>query len=166
MLLQSKKYPVSEDLLSISQEQIAQLDQEISDGQGWQFYNNGFISGATVFQDTIIGRVRELSSVSTVEIKVHGNNIYVSCNCSTSNEICVHAVALLYSWVNDAESFLNVGKSLDELERLDKEELVGIIRKILVRDPKYLQLMLGRDAADDDHLLDDGTFFLPDDLDE
>lgn len=160
MLRQSAKYPIAAELLSITPEQVAQLDQECTGGHGWEFYANGFVSGATVFRNTLIGQVRELTMVNIVEIKVRGREIYTSCTCSHRGGICNHALALLYSWINDGESFLDVGESMDELEKLDKGDLLRIVRRILVREPKFLSLALGRDAADDDDsLLEDDPLF-------
>ncbi|MDZ7295970.1 MAG: hypothetical protein ONB14_11185 [candidate division KSB1 bacterium] len=156
----SKRYPIAAELLSLTHEQIAQLDQECTGGRGWEFYANGFVSGATVFRDTLIGQVREFTMVNIVEIKVRGREIYTSCTCSHRGGVCNHAVALLYSWTNDGESFLDVGESMDELEKLDKGDLLRIVRRILVREPKFLALALGRDAADDDDsLIEDDPLF-------
>jgi|YNPNPStandDraft_1061719.scaffolds.fasta_scaffold101437_1 uncharacterized Zn finger protein len=160
MLRQSSKYPIAPELLSLTSEQVAQLDQECTGGRGWDFYANGFVSGATVFRNTLIGQVRELTMINLVEIKVRGREIYTSCTCSHRGGICDHALAVLYSWVNDGESFLDVGESMDELEKLDKVDLLRIVRRILVREPKFLSLALGRDAADDDDsLIEDDPLF-------
>ncbi len=160
MLKQSSKYPIAAELLSITHEQVAQLDQECAGGRGWEFYANGFVSGATVFRDTLIGHVREFTRVDIVEIKVRGPEIYTSCTCSHRGGVCTHALALLYSWINDGESFLDVGESMNELEKLDKGDLLRIVRRILVREPKFLALALGRDAADDDDsLIEDDPLF-------
>ena len=138
------QYPIAEELLSITQEQVVQLDQEIADGEGWEFYSKGFVSGATVFQDTILGQVRELTAINTIEIKVRNREIYTSCSCSRTGGICKHAIALLYCWTNDNDSFINVGTSLEKLEKFDKEELLNILKRILVRDPQYITLAFGR----------------------
>lgn len=138
------KYPIAPELLSITQQQIMQLDQDSMDGAGWEYYMHGFVSGATVFQDTLIGQVRELTIVNNVEIKVSGPEIYTSCSCSRTGGVCKHAIALLYSWTNDADSFIDVGKSIAEIERLSKERLLSALRRILIHDPKYIAYALGR----------------------
>ena len=161
----SKKpqYPIAEELLSITQEQIVQLDQEIADGEGWEFYSKGFVSGATVFQDTLLGQVRELTTINNIEIKVRNREIYTSCSCSRTGGICKHAIALLYCWINDNEHFINVGTSLEQLGKFNKDELLIILKRILVRDPQYIALVFGRFEEDErDVFLDD--FFGDDEL--
>ncbi len=154
----AEHYPIAEELLSLTQEQIAQLDQDTSEGEGWEFYSKGFVSEATVFQDTLLGRVRELTTINHTEIKVRDREIYTSCSCAKSGGVCKHAIALLYCWTNDPENFINVGESIEKLEKFDKEELVNIIKRILKRDPKYIALAFGRFTEEDGIIDDDFDF--------
>ena len=152
------KYPVSDALRSITQEQVTELDQESTGGEGWEYYSKGFVSGATVCQDVLLGQIRELSAVNNVEIKVRGQEIYTSCSCSRTGGVCHHAIALLYAWVDDAENFIDVGKAINELAQLDKEQLVKILQRILIRAPKFISLAVGRFTEEDSDVNEEDFF--------
>ena len=53
MVGDTHNYPISPMLASITQEQVTMLDQENNDGNGWDFYCNGQVINAIVFENEI-----------------------------------------------------------------------------------------------------------------
>ena len=71
-----------------------------------------------------------------------------------AEEICIHAVALLYSWVDDSDAFANVAEALRQLEDMDKGELIQIIARMLLKDSNNIDLVSEKTIEDDDYDLD------------
>jgi len=144
-------FRISNDLTSLTEQQISYLDQEVSEGKGWEFYCNGQVIQSTVFQNRLSGIVVENFDQFSVEVKISDSQIIGTCNCGIRGQICKHVVALLYSWVNDGEGFEDVGNSLRLLENKNKEELLAIISRMIVNNPRNIVY-----CAEDDTILDDG----------
>jgi hypothetical protein len=79
-----------------------------------------------------------------VEIRAKGNNIKdlsISCTCPYEDGVCKHAIALLYTWIRAPSTFSNI-KLLDvNLERLGKEQLLNILRKLLEEEPSLIPII-------------------------
>ncbi len=129
-------YPISEALTSLTIEEVKRIDQEATGGEGWEFYTTGFLTKASVFLNKISARVREAFGEYYVEATVDEHHISTACTCNEKSGMCKHAVALLYSWVFDAEDFLDVGETMEELQARDKGELIEIIGRIVQNDPR------------------------------
>jgi uncharacterized Zn finger protein len=149
-----KDYPISPDLLSLTESQIAKLDQDATEGEGWDCYCNGYIAHATVFQNKISGRVRNYVEDFFVQITVDEHEITTMCTCDQRTGVCKHVVALLYSWVNDSEGFTNIAESLDSLRSMDKENLLERIGRILLNDPRNLAFLKAESSPEEDFDLD------------
>jgi len=143
-------HPISPALADLDYEQIVNLDQELADGEGWEFYSSGQISRATVFENKLSGRVGNYAEEFEVEIVVSGDELRSSCNCSGSGEICKHVIALLYCWVNDSEGFLDVGDSIQELSSYNRDRLLEIVTNIIRHDPKNIERFLYSEPIYDD----------------
>ncbi len=137
----SKGFAISKDLYDLTESQIVNLDQEVTGGEGWSCYCNGFIAQTTVFQNKISGRFRDFTADHYVEVKVGERQITTFCSTCRQGEICMHVVALLYSWVYDSEGFVNVADSLRELELKDKKELIEIIGRMILNDLNNLEIV-------------------------
>lgn len=135
MKIESPKYSISSALNNITERQIALLDQENTDGLGWDYYCNGRITQPTVLNDRISGLIKELGEVFQVEITAHENEISSKCSCGIRDGVCNHVVALLYSWVNDRADFINIGTLIGRLQHKDKSELIELIERIFANDP-------------------------------
>ena len=129
-------YPVSHALASLTVEEVKRIDEEATGGEGWDFYTTGFLTKASVFLNKISARVREAYGEFYVEATVDEHHIATACTCNEKSGMCKHAVALLYSWVFDAEDFLDVGETMEELRARDKEELIEILGRIVQNDPR------------------------------
>jgi hypothetical protein len=155
MNFKPKSYKVSSNLYDLTEQQVAILDHEATDGNGWAFYCNSYISHPTVFVNKISGRFQNFNEDDHVEIRVDDKQITTSCSTCRRGEICVHCIALLYCWVYDNDSFTNVADSIKELQGRDKTELIEIIARMLVKDFANLELVNEKsDDDDDDYDLD------------
>jgi hypothetical protein len=104
----------------------------------WEFYCNGYISHPAVLGNKISGLVRDTIDEYFTQIKVDGPKVIVGCSCGSRGEICKHAIALLYGWVNDSEGFLNIADTLDRLRDKDKDSLIEMLGRILMFDSRHL----------------------------
>jgi uncharacterized Zn finger protein len=140
------------ELQQLDYAQIQSLDQEVAGGKALEYYENSQISRATVFRNKISGRVGNFLEGYDVEIVVHGAEIAVSCSCRRSRRICKHAVALLYSWINDSRDFLDIGVTLQEIKAMDKDRLIEIVSNILRINPSFVDLFLAKNISDWDDI--------------
>ena len=139
MIEETKKHPISPMLANITQQQVTILDQENTDGNGWDFYCNGQVTNAIVFEDEISAIVRELVSDYKVKIKVNEYEVSCSCNCQSEKVVCNHVVAVLYSWVYDQAEFTNVGDYINQLNKMDKNSLIDVVQRLLTDDPQNVK---------------------------
>lgn len=145
------KYPISENLYELTENQVANLDHEVTDGEGWSCYCNGYISQTTVFKNKISGRFKDYFLDHVVEVVVDDRQITTFCSTCRQGQICVHVVALLYSWIYDQEGFINLAESLNYLEHLDKNALIDIIGAMLINNPGNLEYFNRKLDEDDNH---------------
>jgi len=146
-----EKYLVSKELKNINEREIAILDQDSTDGESWDYYCNGQITNATVNRNRISGIIRELAEEFHVEISVSENEISSSCSCGYKEGVCKHVVALLYSWANDREDFVNIGSLVKNLHSLEKQELINIIELIFENNPANVKFINKSDNEIDDY---------------
>jgi len=128
-------YKIAHDLEDINERQVGILDQENTDGEGWEYYCNGQIVRAAVLGNRITGTVREYTDEFNVEIRVNSHEITTYCTCGTRQGVCKHIVALLYSWINDKDDFVNIGDQIKRLHQMEKQELIDVIERIIQNDP-------------------------------
>ncbi len=128
-------YEIAPDLKEINEHQVGILDQENTNGEGWDYYCNGQIIRAAVFGNRITGTVREYIEEFNVEIRAGHHEITTSCTCGTRQGVCKHIIALLYSWINDKEDFINIGDQIKKLYNMEKQELIDVIERIIQNDP-------------------------------
>lgn len=140
MIEKEENFPYVSPMLSqLSSKQIALLDQDENDGEGWDFYSNGQVMNATVFNDEISGIVREFVKDYKVKVKVNEHEVSCSCSCDSEKVVCNHVIALLYSWVYDQEEFINLGVIIKQLASLDKNVLVSVVERFLIDDPQNVK---------------------------
>jgi len=153
MYKRDDNYLISKDLFNITERDVNLLDQEVSDGEGWKSYCNGQIIKATVFGNKISAICYENFQEYLVEISVNSGEISGRCTCGSYGRICNHIVALLYSWINDSDGFMDVGNSLSKLKNKNKDELFELIARMMMKNPQNIFLLNNPDSLDDD--LDD-----------
>lgn len=142
-------YEISPHLREITHEQVAYLDKAATDGASWDFYCNSYIHHPTVFGDKMSGVVQDAIDEYFAEVRADHEELVAGCTCRSRSGICKHAIALLYGWVNDNEDFLNVADTLERLRQRDKEEILAILGRILMFDPRNASLLEDKFAADD-----------------
>jgi uncharacterized Zn finger protein len=128
-------YTIAPELREINERQIGILDQENTDGEGWDYYCNGQIVRAAVLGNRISGTIREYTEEFDVVIRVDLHEVTTSCTCGTKQGVCKHIVALLYSWIHDKEDFINIGDQIKKLHNMEKQQLIDVIERIVQNDP-------------------------------
>ena len=131
----------SQLLNGITQDMVSILDQESTHGEGWNYYSNGRIIHASVYQNEITGTLRELHDDIQVKIKIDENELHYSCNCDATAGICKHIVALLYSWVFDSAEFINMNNVINQLDNYDKDFLIEVVERLLLHDPQNIRFL-------------------------
>ena len=130
---------ISPMLTNITQEQISILDQENTDGEGWDYYCNGQVIYAIVSKNEISGIIREYLHDYKVQVKVDEHEISCTCSCDSENVICNHVVALLYSWVYDQSEFTNLDHFMIQIENMDKELLINAVEQFIADNPRNIK---------------------------
>ncbi len=143
---------ISEDLNSLDLAQIEALDRNATDGTSREYYESCQITSAIVYRNKISGIVGNFLESSKVEITIHGKEITSSCSCQKSREICIHAVSLLYSWVNDGIDFIDIEQALAQIRDMDKESLVEVISNIIRINPSYIDIFLAKHKPEWDEI--------------
>ncbi len=150
---------IADELVSINERQVNLLDQENTDGESWNYYCTGQIVRPAVFENRISGTIREYLEEFNVEITATNHEISSSCTCSSRVKVCKHVISLLYSWVNDREEFINVGRVVNNLQDLSKIDLVKIIERIIQHNPSNIRFVKRHEDQDfffdEDEWLDD-----------
>jgi len=144
-------FSISKALLEITERDVTLLDQEVSNGEGWESYNRGEIINPTVLYNKLSAIFHEQFQEYTIEVQINGAEISTKCSCGSYGKICKHVVALLFSWVSDSDGFINVGNSLHEFQKKDKTDLLHIIARIFIKNPQNIFLLNGVDPLDDDY---------------
>ncbi len=147
-----KKGHIAPDLQNLQVNQVEALDRETTGGKGIAYYETALISRPAVFHNHISGRVGNYVENYDVRITFHENEIAGSCPCQRSRKICKHIIALLYSWVNDGEEFLDVEDVLIEVRAMKKKELLIIVENIIRQNSEYADLFLKRQPPDWDEI--------------
>ena len=156
MKFEKEKNIISRDLESINERQIAILDQDSTNGESWDYYCNGQITNATVSRNRISGIVRELGAEFHIEITVSENEISSHCSCGLKESVCKHVIALLYSWVNDREDFVNISTLIKRLQNMEKHEFIDIFERIFEDNPANARFIASPD--DEENGFDDEIF--------
>ena len=157
--MSEKKYDDISDDLNLSYSEVAAFDQAVTSGEALNYYDNSQINRATVYKNKISGRVGNYFDFYDVLVTFHGSELVSSCTCaeSTEHNVCVHAIALLYGWVNDGGDFTNVADALNKISELPRERLEIIIKNILRRHPHLIDDFLDPDRAEWDEIDQDPT---------
>ena len=147
-----KKGEAISQLKNLALHQVEALDREATGGKGLAYYENALISHPAVYHNHISGRVGNYLENYDVRITFHENEIAGSCPCQRSHKICKHIVALLYSWVNDSDEFLDIQTVLQHVHTMKKGELVEIVENILRQNPEFADLFLHKQPLDWDEI--------------
>ncbi|HNS72220.1 MAG TPA: SWIM zinc finger domain-containing protein [bacterium] len=147
-----KKGHIDPKLQNLQLDEVETLDRETTGGKGLAYYESVLISRPTVFHNHLSGSVGNYVENFDVRITFHEHEIAGTCSCQRSRKICKHILALLYSWVNDAEEFLDVEEVLVTVRAMKKEELLGIVENIIRQNSGYADLFLKKPQLDWDEI--------------
>ena len=154
MGIAKEEYEISSALKAITEKQIGIIDQENLNGEGWEYYCNGQIVHAAVLRNKISGAIREFLEEFQVTIQMDEHEIMTSCSCGTRNGICKHVVALLYSWINDQQDFVNIGTLVERLHDFEKQDLINLLQRIIENDPVNARFLDRQDYDENDFQLE------------
>ena len=143
---------ISTELKKLGYEQIAVFDEEATDGEALSFYENSQIENAVVYRNKISGRVGNFIEGYDVRLAVHANEITAACTCESERKMCMHAVALLYGWVNDADDFMNLSNVLTDIKKMKKSQLLDIVANIIQQQPHMADVFLAKKKLDWDEI--------------
>jgi hypothetical protein len=149
---------IAEELRSLQLSDVESLDQNVTSGKTFEFYEQSQISSAIVYKNRISGVVGNFVEMHQVEITMHDREIASLCTCSKSRKVCNHAVALLYAWVNDGMDFTNIEQALHRIKKLKKEQLIDIITNIIRQNPTTIDLFLAKNKPNWDEIDLDPTY--------
>jgi uncharacterized Zn finger protein len=149
-----EEYEISSALKAITEKQIGILDQENINGEGWEYYCSGQIVQAAVLKNKISGTIREFLEQFQVTIQVDEHEIMTSCSCGERNGVCKHVVALLYSWVNDQQDFINIGTLVERLHDFEKQDLINLLQRIIEHDPGNARFLDNQEYDENDFQLE------------
>jgi len=143
---------IAVELQELGYEQVAAFDAEVTDGEALSYYENSQIENAVVYRNKISGRVGNFFENYDVRMTLHGQEMSSTCSCESERKICMHAIALLYAWVNDAPDFLNISSVLADIEKMDKATLMDIVANIIQQQPHMADIFLARKKLDWDEI--------------
>ena len=143
---------IAAELRTLGYREIAAFDEDATDGEALAYYENSQIENAVVYRNKISGRVGNLFEKHDVRITLHGREISSSCTCQSERKICLHAISLLYGWVNDAPDFLNFANVLEDIATLEKSELLDIVANIIQQQPYMADIFIARKKLDWDEI--------------
>ncbi len=143
---------INSELRNLGYQEIAAFDEEATHGEALAYFENSQIQDAVVFRNKLSGRVGNFFETFHVRLAIHGNEIACSCTCDSERKICMHAISLLYAWVNDGDDFINLAHVIKKLETFDKAHLLDIVSNILEQQPHMAQLFLQKKKIDWDEI--------------
>ena len=145
MLRRKRKLSVHSVLENLKEEDLRSLCGEAVLKRGFDYYRQKRVLHPIIDNDHMHADVAGSSyEPYRVEIRAKGNNIKdlsISCTCPYDDGVCKHAIALLYTWIRAPLIFSSI-KLLDmNLERLSKEQLLNILRKLLEEEPSLISII-------------------------
>jgi len=146
------KNKFSQELQKLDYNQVAAFDEEATRGEALAYYDSSQIENAVVFRNKISGRVGNYFENYQVKVIVNGPEISSTCECQNERKICLHAIALLYGWVNDSQDFVNIDEVLRDIEKMDKKQLLEIVANILQQAPHLAPVFLKKKIPDWDEI--------------
>lgn len=129
---------------SITEAQIRQLSSDQSFERGHKYYRQGAVF-EPVRQGNELRAYCEGSSYEPYRVSVTLSEKGIEathCTCPYDwGGLCKHRVALLLSWMHEPEAFDKIPPLDELLANRSKEELVGLIKEMLKREPDLTRLL-------------------------
>jgi Uncharacterized conserved protein len=130
----------SRALFELQEKDIEALCSESILSRGSAYFHEGRIVNPIIDGDVLRAECEgTLPENYRVSAKIESGEIKVECSCPYQGEVCKHAIALLYTWVNNSEIFVNIEEIVTLLKSKSKTDLVKIITRMICKDPNVLQ---------------------------
>lgn len=143
---------VAEELLSFKFDDVVVFDEEAAENEALPYYEQAQILDAVVFRNKLSARIGNYFESNRVRLAIHGKELSSRCTCDSEKQICIHALVLLYAWVNDAQDFMNLADVLAEIETLEKSRVIEIVANILQQQPHLAGDFLQKNKPDWDEI--------------
>ena len=106
--------------------------------KGYKYYIAGRVLCAFKRGDMLIGSVQgRMAEPYTVKVVIRGGKIVEArCTCPVQR-YCKHCVALVLTWINIPELFVDFDGIINELSRLTKEELIATLLNQALNNPSF-----------------------------
>lgn len=106
--------------------------------RGLEYYEEGNVLSPIKIESGLYARVIGTAAEPyEVRADIKSKTVSTSCSCPVGF-MCKHGAALLLKWIKEPSSFSYADKFLSTLSRMDKEELIGIIKKLITHDPSLV----------------------------
>lgn len=129
-------------LLDLKEKTIEKIAKYPALTKGLIYFNEGKIINPIVWGKTIQSEIMGSGLINyVVSVDITNNKMNASCNCSSKEQLCKHAVALLYAWIKTPETFKEITKIESSLGRMRKEELIGLLMKLIKNDPGIISVL-------------------------
>lgn len=104
--------------------------------RGEAYFNSGFVYSAVKFKNNLCAEViGRFDAPYSVEINLE--TLDSDCSCPYSI-MCKHAVAALLFYLNENDKVIDADRKFSQIEKLQKEELLSMLRRIAEEDPEIL----------------------------
>ena len=128
----------------ITEEQIKQLCTLRSFQRGKRYYKSGAILSPTR-QGNVLQAYCAGSRYEPYRVRVEFDDegiVSAFCTCPYDwGGYCKHIVALLLTWIHEPESFREVEDLDTLLNRMSKEDLIKLIKRMIKREPRFEQFV-------------------------
>ncbi len=135
---------MKEKLPNLTEEDITENCSEQSFEKGEDYYYRGAIVHPMIYGMTLRAECEGSqfdNYIVTVSLAEDGiADAYCTCSYDWGG-YCKHIVALLLTWINTPDKFLVVDDLLESLKEKDKDELVGLIGRMIEREPSFISLI-------------------------
>ena len=118
--------------MALTPEQVERAFGTVIAGRGYDYYRRDRVLQVLKSGNTLLGTVSGTAPEPyTVEVDL--SSLQSRCTCPYALG-CKHGAAVLYHVLN-GEEVVDVEAILEELERMPKEELLGLVRNLLLENP-------------------------------
>lgn len=124
--------------ISITEKDLEKYYSDAIISRGEDYYRNGHVINPIILDNKLYAEVIGSSSKNyEVEIEIKDRIIKGKCNCPYHDK-CKHQVAVLYLYINNKDSFVDINEKMETLKALSKEELLEVIKNIFKQNPKSI----------------------------
>ncbi|MCD6474123.1 MAG: hypothetical protein J7K47_04370 [Thermoplasmata archaeon] len=120
-------------LEKLGEKDIEKLFDPVIRQRGYEYFEDEAVVNPVAFENKIMATVVGTANYIT-SIEVKNNELHFSCTCPYEGR-CKHEAALLYAWIKRRDDFLNIEEILNNLRKMDKEEIISVIEDAIRVNP-------------------------------